>query len=154
MEHIFVNYWWLIFPVGWMIMGAIGSMSHYRHKSEMLKLLKSYADQGKDPPAALLDALKSDEGRDYDRDDYYRGRRYRRYRGRGWWWPVVVFASLAVGLGYAGTHGTFDLSGGNSSPLTAIAVAFGVAATAMAVIGLVRAAFGRKTRDYNDDDHD
>ena len=151
MVHIFTSYWWLLFPLFWMIMGAVGSMSHYRHKSDMLKLLKSYADQGKDPPPALLDALKSDEGRGYDRDDYYARRRYRRYRGGGWWWQVVVFASLAAGLGYAGTHGPFNLNGADPSILTALALAFGVAAIALGVIGAIRALFSPKAPDMHDD---
>ncbi len=129
----FASYWWLIFVFFWPVMGIIGSFSHYRHRSEMLKMLKSYADQGKDPPAALLDAMKSDDRRGYD-DDYYGRRRWRRYRGGGWG-GTVAFAAMAAGFGYAGYYG--HLGGEAGTVFTALAIAFGIAAAAMLVKALI-----------------
>jgi hypothetical protein len=128
--HLFTSYWWLIFPIGWMVAGVFGSLFHYRHKSDMLNLIKTYAEKGQEPPAALLDALKSDESRAYD--DRYYGRRWRRRR-HGWWWQVVVFASLSAGFGYFGQYG------GGPAYFSALALAFGVAATALTVIGVIQA---------------
>ncbi len=133
-EHLFESYWWLVFPLFWMVAGVIGNITNYRHKSDMLKLIKSYADQGKDPPPALLDAIRSDEARAHDYDGYYGRRRWRRnhYRG-GWWWQVAVFASMATGFGYFGYYG------GGPQVFIALALAFGVAATVLTILGVVRA---------------
>ena len=141
--QLFAGFWWLIFPIGGMLMGLIGMLSHHRHRSETLKLLKSYADQGKEPPAFLLDALKSDEDRAYDYG--YRRRRYRGYRGYGWG-KIVVFAALAAGFSYAGQYGHMGNSGG---VFTALGLAFGVAATVWLIFGLGSLIFGPKPRDFD-----
>ncbi|MBW8880331.1 MAG: hypothetical protein JF615_02585 [Asticcacaulis sp.] len=142
------NHWWLIFPVGGMLMGVIGMFSHHHHRNETLKLLKSYADQGKEPPAFLLDALKSDEDRAYDHG-YGRRRYYRRYRGYGWG-KIAVFAALAVGFGYAGQYAHVE----NAGIFTALGLAFGVAAAVWAILGLGNLMFGPKARDYDPRDDD
>lgn len=142
----FSAYWWLIFPVGGMLMGVFGMFSHHHHRSETLRLLKSYADQGKEPPAFLLDALKSDEDRAFD---HGYGRRYyrRRYRYGYGWSKIVVFAALAAGFGYAGYYGEH----GPHTIFLALALAFGVAATVWFVIAVGNAIFGPKPRDYPGD---
>jgi hypothetical protein len=145
MEDLFRSYWWLLFPLFWMVMGVLGSFGHYRQRSETLKLLKTYADQGKEPPQALLDMLKSDEQRAHDYSGYgYRGRGGRH---RGWWPQVVVFGALSVGFGYYGYYA------GGHQIFTALALGFGVAAMALTVIGIIRAMFGPKYVDkYPDKD--
>ena len=143
MEELFRSYWWLLFPFFWMIMAAVGSFGHYRQRSETLKLLKSYADQGKEPPQALLDMLKSDEQRAHEYDGY--GRRSWRGRHRGSWPQVVVFTALAIGFGYYGYYA------GGHQVFTALALGFGVAAVALTVIGVIRALFGPKYRDESKD---
>ncbi len=147
--HLFSSYWWLCFPLFWMIAGVVGTISHYRHRTDVLRLIKSYADQGKDPPAGLLDALKSDEQRAYDHADGYYGRKRWRRR-RGWWPQVVVFASLAAGFGYFGYYG------GGPHVFVALAMGFGVAATCLGVLGLIFLVTGQSSyeRDYRDDPKD
>ncbi|MEI9902807.1 MAG: hypothetical protein WDN06_01610 [Asticcacaulis sp.] len=108
------SYWWLVFVLIWPITGIIHSFTHYNHRNEMLKMLKSYADQGKEPPAALLDAMKSDDRRGYD-DDYYGRRRWKRYRGGGWS-GAVAFVALSAGFGYAGYYGHLAAKPRRSSP--------------------------------------
>ena len=137
MDHTFgafvFSFWWLIFPVGGMLMGLFAMIGHYNHRKETLRILKSYADQGKEPPAALLDALRSDEERAYD--DYGYRHRYRGYRrgryGWGGFGAMVPFAALAAGFGYFGYYG------GGPSVFTALAVAFGIAAVFMFIGGLI-----------------
>ncbi len=141
--QLFVGFWWLIFPIGGMLMGVFGMFSHHHHRSETLKLLKSYADQGKEPPQFLLDALKSDEDRVMDHG--YRRRRYRGYRGYGWG-KIVVFSALASGFWYWGQYG----HDGNAPLFTALGLGFGVAAVVWLVLGLSSAIFGRKPRDFDD----
>ncbi len=132
--QLFSSYWWLIFPFFWMLMSVVGMFGHYRHKSDTLKLIKSYADQGKDVPPALLDAMKSDE----DREEYRHGR-YRGYR-KGPWVQFVVFACLASGFGFAGYYGHF---GEANVIFLGLAVGFGIASFAMLVGGIIASMQGK-----------
>lgn len=126
-SDFFNSYWWLIFPLFGMGMGLVGMLGHFRHRSETLKLIKTYADQGKEPPAALLEALRSDEDRAYN----CRGRR----RGNHWT-QVVVFGALAAAFGYFGYYG----EGG--SVFISLAIGFGIAAAALLVISIIRSLTG------------
>jgi hypothetical protein len=149
MEELFRSYWWLIFPVGWMVVAAFESFGRYHQRSGTLKLLKTYAEQGKDPPQALLDMLKSDEQRAYDYSSgAYGGYDYKAHRvHRHGWWQIVTFGALAVGFGYYGYYG------GGHQVFTALALAFGVAALALTVITIVRALFAPRRPDaYPDKD--
>ena len=136
-------YWWLIFPVGGMFMGVIGMITHYGHRNETLKILKSYADQGKDPPQALLDAMRTDEDRAYDRSyDYHRYRPYK-YGRWGAWRSVIVWSALAAGFTYAGQNAV--IGGAPNGVFTALGVAFGVAAAASLIWALIASFTGPKT---------
>ena len=123
---LFNSYWWLIFPLFGMGMGLVAMLGHFRHRSETLKLIKTYADQGKEPPAALLEALRSDEDRVYN----CRGRR------RSHWSQVVVFGALAAAFGYFGYYG----EGG--SIFISLAIGFGIATAALLLISIIRALTG------------
>ncbi len=50
---IFYQFWWLIFPIGFMITGIVRMILRSRYERQKLDLLKSYLDQGKEPPAAF-----------------------------------------------------------------------------------------------------
>ena len=150
-EGFFFSFWWLIFPIGGMLMGLVGMIGHYNHRKDTLRILKSYADQGKDPPAALLEALKTDEDRAYDNyGDYYGRSGRRRWRRRGYGWggfgPFVPFAALAAGFGWFGYYG------GGPSIFTALAMAFGVAAAFMLIGGIISIVTRPKLPPYDKDD--
>ncbi len=49
----FFGFWWLIFPLGWMVLALVRTLSCYNYDRERLRILKSYADQGKDVPESL-----------------------------------------------------------------------------------------------------
>lgn len=49
----FMSFWWLIFPVGWMVACIVRGIMRDNYDRERLRILKSYADQGKDVPEAL-----------------------------------------------------------------------------------------------------
>lgn len=51
------NFWWLLFPLGWGIATLMGIWTAHRRAQKKLDLVKSYLDQGKEPPAALLEAI-------------------------------------------------------------------------------------------------
>ena len=49
MEDGFREFWWLIFPIGGLAMGAFGMWIGYQRQRDTLDLMKTYAAQGKDP---------------------------------------------------------------------------------------------------------
>jgi hypothetical protein len=66
MDHdfydLFSRFWWLIFPLFWMGAMVMAQWSRHARANRALDILKSYADQGKDPPSELLKSLQP--GRD------------------------------------------------------------------------------------------
>ncbi|ESQ84525.1 hypothetical protein AEAC466_09235 [Asticcacaulis sp. AC466] len=140
--QLFYSFWWLIFPIGGMLMGVFAMISRHLTRTETLRMIKMYADQGKEPPAALLDVLRSDEDRAFDRDHY----RYRRRYRRSPWGAVVTFGALAAGFGYFGHYG----EGGPT--FIALATGFGVAAACMFVLAVIRSLSAPRYGDDRIDD--
>ncbi|MFN3514999.1 MAG: hypothetical protein ACK41C_18280 [Phenylobacterium sp.] len=131
MEDLFRSYWWLLFPLGAFVYGAWDRWLAYRRSRDTLDLIKSYAAQGKEPPAELVRRIEEDQ----DEEDWtgmgpsrrYRRRYYRRryYRDdlrtaiftgflAGAFWVAAEYAWLP------GTEGPFRLV---ALILTCIAVA-------------------------------
>jgi hypothetical protein len=82
-DHPF-PFWWLIFPlIGFAFAFWAIWLSHQRQKSA-IELLRTYASQGKDPPAELVKLLHNGDGWD------------RPYRD---WQNAVLFGGLAVAFG-------------------------------------------------------
>jgi hypothetical protein len=113
MEDLFRSYWWLLFPLGFFIASAFDQLMRYQRHRDTLDLIKSYTDQGKEPPAALVERvagkLKVDEEAEDNEDgwdDRAERRRYRRLRRRERsWYQVVLFGVMAAGFGIASlTH--------------------------------------------------
>ena len=50
--ELFASYWWIIFPIFGMGMGLFGMVDSSRRTRQMMDLMKTYAEQGKDPPEA------------------------------------------------------------------------------------------------------
>lgn len=57
MEELFRSYWWLLFPLAWVVIGGFQSWLAYLRRRDSLKLIKHLADSGKDIPAGLIDKL-------------------------------------------------------------------------------------------------
>lgn len=91
MEELFRDFWWLIFPVGFLIAGGFNSLLGYKRQQDALKLIRTYAEKGQEPPAALLKILErpidDEPASKKDNND-------------GLWFSVVLFAVMAVGFGY------------------------------------------------------
>jgi len=64
MDHDFYwglsHFWWLIFPLFWMIFALAWGWSRHSRANRALDIIKSYADQGKDPPPELVKSLQGD----------------------------------------------------------------------------------------------
>jgi len=99
MEDLFRSYWWLLFPLGWFVFGGLQSVIDYFRHKDTLKIIKTYADKGEQPPEALMKAL---EQPDYEtRSSRPYRYRYRSHGERGNAFSVVLFGVLALGFGYA-----------------------------------------------------
>ncbi len=86
----FSAYWWLIFPIFGMAMAFQGAGQSEKRQRRTLDLIRSYVEQGKEPPAELLKlAQKSDD------DDWGMGGRGDK-NSRAW--TFVVFAALSAGF--------------------------------------------------------
>jgi hypothetical protein len=137
--EFFARYWWLMFPLFGMGMGVIGMITSFQHRQKKLDLLKSYADQGKEPPQFLLDALNDGD------DDDYEHRRMR--RGRRPWWGMAVFGPLALAFWFMATQADVN----EPDVFMAMAVGFGAAASLTFIYSLV-SLIG--TRGRSDSDRD
>ena len=98
---LFSAYWWLIFPIMWMLFWFYSASLHYQHRREKLEVLRAYAQQGKDIPPEVGKAMSngSPPWAGWDADKWAdRMSRYSPYRERR---RVVLFAAIAAGFAYA-----------------------------------------------------
>jgi hypothetical protein len=95
---LFGHFWWLIFPLFWMCAMTAAHWSRHNRANKVLDLLKSYADQGKEPPPELLKALQAQGAMPGGDQDWNRcrGRRSPERRLFG----ALLFFSLACGFGF------------------------------------------------------
>lgn len=127
-EHIFWQFWWLIFPVGFMLLGAFRAWLSYRANREALDLMKTYVASGREPPAELLNRLSRRLRDDEDEDERPR---YRRRRERSWY-QVVLFGIL--GLGFAVAAATDIYGAGQAFVIVAFVMGALCAATLVQVL--------------------
>jgi hypothetical protein len=55
---LFNQYWWLLFPLAFGLFGLIRMVLKDDETRRTMALIRSYTDQGKEPPAELLALLK------------------------------------------------------------------------------------------------
>jgi hypothetical protein len=103
MDHDFysfvTHFWWLIFPLFWVVAASFRIKARHEESLRLMEMIKSYTDQGKDPPAALMEALRAPVGRQGDRyvEPYYTHRLWRRAFLFGF--LCIAFAVLALSRG-------------------------------------------------------
>jgi hypothetical protein len=128
-EEFFRDFWWLIFPVFGMFMAVWGMMQSDQRSRRALDLIRSYADQGKEPPAELLRMATQGDG------DGFGAPPPSRQNSKAW--TFIVFAAIAAGFGVA----WYMLQGEDYEfAFALVAVVMGV----MAFGALVLLIFGRK----------
>lgn len=109
MEDLFRQFWWLIFPLAWIVGGMVTSFLNYRRQQKTLDLIKAYADKGQEPPAALMKVLD----RPIDSDtEFWQGRSKSEQSDGGSWFCVVLFAGLAAGFGFAAWQDYYEAGDG------------------------------------------
>ena len=112
MDYFFLHFWWLLFPLAFFIMSAWGGWLSYQRRKAELDVLKSYVQQGKDPPPEIAKAVGGggDPADPYGYGHPYYGaygwRGWRRYRyGPYWEWRrVIVFGAISGGFWFASQY--------------------------------------------------
>lgn len=94
--EFFAAYWWLMFPVFGMVLAFHSMVSGERRTRETMNLIRSYIEQGKDPPPELL-KLAQRTGDDWDMGMGGMDARESGKNSRAW--TFVIFAALAAGFG-------------------------------------------------------
>ncbi|WP_425990929.1 hypothetical protein [Brevundimonas sp. TWP2-3-2] len=131
MVELFQSFWWLLFPLGWFIFGGFNAMVNYYRQKNVLKIIKTYADRGEQPPEALLKIVEQPID---DRHEYTQNRRTDDGNG----FSVVLFGIMAVGFGYASWSNMY----GAGDAFLIVAFVMGALAAASLVSGLL----GRRRR--------
>ena len=88
-EALFRDFWWLIFPIFGLVMAIWGMASSESRNRRVMDLIKTYVDQGKEPPPELLRLAA---------DDAAHGGRAPTAHPHNNAWSFVVFAALAAGF--------------------------------------------------------
>lgn len=86
--EFFHGYWWLMFPVFGMFLVLMGVFQEDKRARSAMDLIKSYVDQGKEPPAELLKLAMRDAESSTEKQS-----------GDSRAWSFIVFAALSAGLG-------------------------------------------------------
>ncbi len=87
-EEFFRDFWWLMFPIFGMFLAVMGVFQEGQRANKAMDLIKSYADQGKEPPAELLKLALQDMETAAQKQS-----------GNSRTWSFIVFTALAAGLG-------------------------------------------------------
>jgi hypothetical protein len=56
--NFLANFWWLVFPLSWLGLEAAKGWEAQQRDRQIIDLAKGYADQGKDIPETVLQALR------------------------------------------------------------------------------------------------
>ena len=86
MADLFRQFFWIIFPVMGMLMGAFSIWNEFSRQKKALEVLKVYAEKGQEPPQSVLDVLN---------------RASTRQRRRGSSWSGAAFTGV-MAVGFAG----------------------------------------------------
>src|SRR5262249_44981619 len=97
--ELFSRFWWLIFPLWWMVLRLIRSLRSTNSQDRALDVLRIYASKGETPPPEVLKALTQMTSA----PDMMSGGGAYEAQGRFGnapraWWTFFVFASLTAGF--------------------------------------------------------
>ncbi len=97
------HFWWLIFPLMWMIAAFFRISARHRESQRILDMIQSYTAQGKEPPATLTDLFRAPYGRGWDRhaERYYNDRYAEPYYTYRLWRRFFLFAFLCAAFAAA-----------------------------------------------------
>jgi hypothetical protein len=87
--EFFRDFWWLMFPIFGMGMAIMGMFQDDSRSRKTMDLIRSYVDQGKEPPPELLKLATQDADSAAWRGDSSKSDRA---------WSFIVFAGVCAGL--------------------------------------------------------
>ncbi|HWE46763.1 MAG TPA: hypothetical protein VG407_12120 [Caulobacteraceae bacterium] len=145
MKETFEQFWWLLFPAGFFLVILLSSFMSYQRRKAELDVLKSYIQQGKDPPPELTKALGGSGAPDpmagpdaYGHPYYgpYGGWGWRRYRyGPYWEWRrAIVMGAVSGGFYMAYRYS----DSGTGHAFLIVSIITGVVAAASLLFALVQ----------------
>ncbi len=126
MEDIFRGYWWLLFPLFGFAYAGWEAWLKYRNQQAAIELMKSYAANGAEPPAKLLEALERPQDESRNAGGMGKSR-------EGHLYSVVMFGVMAVGFTFAAVTDLF----GVGAAFVIVAVVMAALALASLVVLLV-----------------
>jgi len=134
---LFRQFWWLIFPLWWMVLRVVRTFRQQSAQDRALEVLRIYAAQGKEPPPEVLKALTQTRAHEDDYGDgVTSGPLYQSHAANSAtsaWWTFFVFAALAGGFGYGALYFFTDDARG---AFTIVAVIMGVLAAGSLIMAL------------------
>ena len=131
MLQLFREFFWIIFPVLGMGIGAFAIWNEFSRQKKALEVLKVYAEKGQEPPESVLALL--------NRSSSPGGGA----RARNPWAQVVYFGVMAAGFGAV----TFWFAQGPGWPFV---LGFGIASFALAALAASTAVQALTTPRKND----
>jgi len=124
--ELFQRFWWLIFPVLSMVWGMVDLAAKHKRARHGMDLIKSYIDQGKEPPPELLRFLSVQTDGNCSKSREYS------------FVPVFLFAALSAGFIWAPFMPGMDLEPRQVWALHLVAMIFGALCLGLLVAALRR----------------
>ncbi len=144
MLHFAFAFWWLIFPIMGFVSGLFGMWTSHRRQRDTLELMKTYAQQGKDPTeiAKLLNnGAPPPQWGPYWGGGPWAGRAWR--HGPYWEWRrAIVFGCLAAGFWLASEYSGIP---GAVPAFHLVAIIMGVLAAGSVLFAVMITAFPPRT---------
>jgi len=144
--ELFSRFWWLMFPVYWMVIHAIRSSRRSSSQDHALEVLRTYAARGEQPPPEVLKALTQlshhpddDDGMGAGTGGVYQASRQGGVAGA--WWTFFVFLALTGGFA-VGVNG-FSTDGGAHTAFLIVTVVMAFLAVGSFIMAIT-ATFRRK----------
>lgn len=134
MESLFRDFWWLMFPLAWIVGGGVSSFFRYRRQKDALDLMRTYAERGQEPPEALL-KMVGQADRAVDLWDTTGRSSSCGRRSADYWSLFGLFLALAVGFAGAGYFTRID---GGSGAFMIVGVTMGAVAIWALINALAR----------------
>lgn len=122
MVELFSNFWWVLFPLVGFAFGGWGMFLRYRRQKAVLDLIRSYVENGREPPASLLAQIES---LDNAEGGWVGNPRPGSRTPTNYWSLVGLFGVMAAGFAIAAFMGVDGGSG-----------AFVIVALTMAAVGV------------------
>ena len=137
MESLFRDFWWLMFPLAWIIGSAFSSFFRYRSQKNALDLVRTYVERGQEPPEALLRMVEKPHDPDAAMWEMTsEPSKPRAPRVAADYWSLFgLFAALAAGFGFAGAFTGIDRGSG---AFLIVAVTMGAVAVWALINAVVR----------------